>query len=161
VNTEEPAAVQRLRATLEAAGARYRILQHDVTVTSAADGEKQGFGPLTRMAPTLVLKCEHGYLAAILPGHRRLSYKKIKKHLGLRNVSLASPEEVRAETGAEPGAVAMVMPHLRTLVDNGMLEEQELFGGCGAPNYSLVISGAEIARVTGADVFDFTEARTA
>jgi prolyl-tRNA editing enzyme YbaK/EbsC (Cys-tRNA(Pro) deacylase) len=36
------------------------------------------------MAPTLILQSEKGYLAAIIPGDRRLVYKKIKKELGLK-----------------------------------------------------------------------------
>ncbi len=151
--------VARLRATLDAAGARYRILQHPQALASAGDGASHGFGPLEQMAPTLILRTEQGYLAAIISGATRLSYKKIKKHFGLRDVSMASPAEVLDVTGAEVGAVAMINPGLRTLIDTRLPSNGEVFGGCGIPHYSLAIHASDLVSVTAADVFDFTEPR--
>ncbi len=156
----EPPVVARLRTTLDAAGARYRILQHSQLVSSAVDGASHGFGALAQMAPTLILRTEQGYVAAIISGATRLSYKKIKKHLGLRNVSMASPAEVLEETGAEVGAVAMVNPGLRTLIDSQLPAHGEVFGGCGIPRYSLAIDARDLISITAADVFDFTEPRS-
>lgn len=158
-SSTEPAPVARLRALLDPAGACYRILHHPETVASARDGADRGFGSLAQMTPTLILRSEYGYLAAIICGDTRLSYRKIKKHLGLRNVSMASPDQVLNVTGAAVGSVAMVNPGLRTLVDARVMEQAEVFGGCGIPNYSLAMGGADLARVTTAEVFDFTEAR--
>jgi Cys-tRNA(Pro)/Cys-tRNA(Cys) deacylase len=156
----EPAQLAALRALLDAAAARYRILGHDTTVHSARDGAAQGIGALAQMAPTLVLRCGQGYLAAIIGGDRRLSYRKLKKQLGVRDVSLVAPAEVPAITGAEAGAVSMVNPGLRTVLDTGLLAQDEVFGGCGVPRYSLALAPAELVRVTAATVLDFTEPRS-
>lgn len=155
----EPEPVARLRAVLDAAGVRYRILQHEISLNSARDGVDHGFGCLAQMTPTLILRSETGYLAAIICGDTRLSYRKIKKQLGLRDVSMASPDEVQSVTGAAPGSVAMINPGLRTLVDARVLEQDEVFGGCGVSLYSLAVGGADLARAAGAQVFDFTEPR--
>ncbi|MBI1731578.1 MAG: YbaK/EbsC family protein [Gammaproteobacteria bacterium] len=155
----EPDQVLRLRAVLDAAHARYRILRHDATVSSARDGADLGFGKLAQMAPTLILRSEQGYLAAIIGGDRRLSYGKIRRHLGIRDVSLASPADVLALTGAEIGSVALVNPGLRTLVDRELAERGEVFGGCGVPYHSLAIQAADLIRTAAAEIFDFTEPR--
>lgn len=155
----EPGPVARLRAALDTAGVRYRILQHEKALNSARDGVDHGFGSLAQMTPTLVLRSENGYLAAIICGDTRVSYRKVKKQLGLRNVSMASPEEVQSVTGAAPGSVAMINPGLHTLVDARVVEQAEVFGGCGVPLYSLAVGGADLARAAGAQVFDFTEVR--
>ncbi|OGT83733.1 MAG: hypothetical protein A3H91_11605 [Gammaproteobacteria bacterium RIFCSPLOWO2_02_FULL_61_13] len=155
----DPPVVARLRTTLDTAGARYRILHHPQALASAEDGASHGFGPLEQMAPTLILRSEQGYLAAIISGATRLSYKKIKKHLGLRDVSMASPAEVLEVTGAEVGAVAMINPGMRTLIDSRLPSQGEVFGGCGIPRYSLAIDASELIAVTAAEVFDFTEPR--
>lgn len=155
----DPPAVTRIRSTLDAAGVRYRILHHAETVSSAQAGADHGFGTLAQMAPTLILRSEQGYLAAIISGARRLSYKKIKKHLRLRDVSMASPTEVLEVTAAEVGAVAMVNPGLRTLIDSQLLGSGEVFGGCGVPRYALAIHINHLIAVSAADVFDFTEPR--
>ncbi len=155
----EPSVVTRLRSLLDAAGARYRILYHSAPLASAGDGVNHGFGALEQMAPTLILRTEQGYLAAVISGATRLSYKKIKKHLGLRNVSMASPAEVLEVTGSEVGAVAMINPGLRTLMDTRLQSQGEVFGGCGIPRYSLAMDASQLVSITAADVFDFTEPR--
>jgi Cys-tRNA(Pro)/Cys-tRNA(Cys) deacylase len=109
------------------------------------------------MAPTLVLKTKAGYLAAVIGGERRIAYKKVKKALGLKDVSLAAPEQVRRVTGAEPGSISLVNPGLETILDANLLERERVYGGTGLPGYTLYIRTADLERVTGARVFDFTD----
>ncbi len=149
-----------MKQTLDAAGADYAILAHDVTVISAEDGVEGGFGALDDMAPTLILKTPFGYLAAILRGGTRLSYKKIKKALGVKDVSLATAEQVMQVTGAEIGTISLVNPGLSTLIDQRVLEREVVFGGCGVACHTLRIRVTDLVAVTGAQVFDFTELKT-
>lgn len=157
MSTTEQERIERLRAVLEAAGADYAVLTHEVTVTSAEDGVDKGFGELRVMAPTLILKNDKGYLAAIISGESRLSYKKIKKGLGLRDVSLATPEEVQEATGARIGTVAPVNPGLRTIIDRRLTELGSVYGGSGVERHSPRIRVEDLIAVTRAPVFDFAE----
>jgi Cys-tRNA(Pro)/Cys-tRNA(Cys) deacylase len=109
------------------------------------------------MAPTLILHSEKGFLAAIIGGVSRLSYKKIKKELGLKNVSLASAEQISVLTGTQPGWVSLVNPRIRTLLDERLLAQEYVFGGCGVPQHTLRIRVQDLITVTHAKVFDFTE----
>ena len=149
--------IEQLKQILDAAGADYAILAHDETVRSAEDGVEKGFGELCVMAPTLILKTEAGYLVAIIGGETRLSYKKIKKGLGLKNISLATPAQVLEATGAEVGTVSLVNPGLRTMVDQRLPEQEMVYGGCGVSYHTLRIRVADLVAVTRAQVFDFTE----
>jgi len=149
-----------LRQALDAAGVAYEVLAHEATLHRAEDGVAHFGVPLAQMAPTLVLHTERGPLAATVSGATRLSFKKIKKALGLRNVSLAPREEVVALTGAEPGVVALVNPGLATLVDRRLLEQPWAYGGCGVPARTLRMRPADVVAVTGAQVLDITEDKT-
>jgi prolyl-tRNA editing enzyme YbaK/EbsC (Cys-tRNA(Pro) deacylase) len=149
--------IEQLKQILDAAGAEYAILAHDETVKSAEDGVEKGFGELRVMAPTLILKTETGYLVAIIGGETRLSYKKIKKGLGLKNISLATPAEVLEATSAEVGTVSLVNPGLCTIVDERLPAQEMVYGGCGVPQRTLCIRVADLVAVTRARVFDFTE----
>ncbi len=64
-------------------------------------------------------------------GDTRLSYKKIKRRLGLKNVSLAAPERVKQLTGSEVGQVALVNFGLKTIVDERVTQVETIYGGCG------------------------------
>lgn len=157
MNQSEQARIEQLKHSLDAARVDFEILVHDGTVKSAEEGAARGFGDLKVMAPTFILRSEAGYLAATISGESRLSYKKIKKTLGLKNVSLATPEQVEQVTGAQIGMVALVNQELQTIVDSRLMELDIVYGGCGVPDHSLRVKVDDLIRVTQAQVFDFTE----
>jgi Cys-tRNA(Pro)/Cys-tRNA(Cys) deacylase len=149
--------IDQLRQTLDVAGIRYNILAHDITVVSADEGAKRGIGSLREMAPTFILKTEKGYLAAIISGESRLLYKKIKKQLGLKDVSLATPEQVEQVTGAQIGSVSLVNVGLPTIIDSRLVGMEFVYGGCGVCCHTLQIKVADLIELTKARVFEFTE----
>lgn len=149
-----------LRATLDTAGADYEILPHAITYHSAEDGVAHGVGSLAEMAPTFILRTKRGFIAAIISGATRMSYKKIKKQLWLRDISMADPQTVLEETGAEVGYVSLIQPSINTIVDERLLQTGEGYGGCGVPNHTLRIKVDDLVRITGAEVFDFTEPKS-
>ncbi len=147
----------QLKAYLDRVGITYTILVHELNISTAQDGTETGLGTLSAMAPTFILKTETGYLAAIIRGDTRLSYKKIKRKLGLKNISLATPEEVKRLTGSEVGYVALVNPGLQTIVDRRVTEVTQIYGGSGEPKHTLQVSPQSVIMITQAQVFDFTE----
>lgn len=149
--------LENLKKLLAASNAEYELIAHEETLRSAEDGVEQGLGDLRDMAPTFILKTENGFMAAIISGETRLSYKKIKKQFGLKNVALARPEEVEEITGAEVGYVSLINPPLPTIMDSRLVELDKVFGGCGVPQMSLRISAGDLVRITGAVIFDFAE----
>lgn len=161
MNQSEQARIEQLKHSLDAARVDFEILVHDGNVKSAEEGAARGFGDLKVMAPTFILRSEAGYLAATISGESRLSYKKIKKTLGLKNVSLATPEQVEQVTGAQIGMVALVNQELQTIVDSRLMELDIVYGGCGVPDHSLRVKVDDLIRVTQAQVFDFTELKVA
>ena len=157
LHPEAAESLSQLKQILDQAGANYEILTHPGAVLTAEAGVKHGMGDLAEMAPTLILETEKGYLAAIISGATRLSFKKIKKSLGLKNISLARPEIVLRETGAQVGSVSLVNPNLPTILDTRLEQFPVVFGGCGVPQHTLRISPADLIAVTRAKVFDFSE----
>ena len=154
---QESARLTQLKAYLDGSGVSYTILVHEQNISTAQDGTQTGLGTLSAMAPTFVLKTEAGYLAAIIRGDTRLSYKKIKQQLGLKNVSLAAPDQVKQLTGAEVGSVALVNPGMQTIIDRRVEEVPLVYGGSGEARHTLRITPQDLIRSTQAQVFDFTE----
>jgi len=153
----ESARIRQLKAVLDGFGVVYTILVHEQNIATAQDGAQTGLGALSAMAPTFILQTEKGFLAAVIRGDTRLSYKKIKRELGLKNISLASPEQVKELTGAEVGWVSLVNPGLPTILDARLTELAVVNGGSGEPKHTLQISPQAVIQVTQARVFDFTE----
>jgi Cys-tRNA(Pro)/Cys-tRNA(Cys) deacylase len=154
---EEAARLDRLKETLDTANVPYVILAHDLTIRSAQEGVKRGLGELANMAPAFILRSETGYLAAVIRGDRRLSYKKIRRELKLKDLCLASPEQVQQVTGSEVGYVSLFNAGVATIIDSRLTEADTIFGGCGVPRYTLKINPRDLIVLTQAHVFDFTE----
>jgi prolyl-tRNA editing enzyme YbaK/EbsC (Cys-tRNA(Pro) deacylase) len=146
-----------LRAALDSTGCRYAILAHETTLHSAEDGVASGMGRLEEMAPTFILKTEGGFLAAIVSGATKLSYRKLRKTLGFSNVALAARETVLELTGSPVGTVSLVQTTIPTILDERLAALGEGYGGCGVPGHTLRIHIADLIRITRARVFDFTE----
>ena len=153
----EPMRLRQLRESLDAAKVKYVIHAHDLHIKSSRDGVEQGFGELAKMAPTLILRAGEDYLTAIIRADTRVSYKMIKQKLKLKDISLASPEQVFNVTGSEVGYVSLLNPGLTTIMDGRLTEMDTIFGGCGVPYYTLEINPTDLAVLVRAQVFDFTE----
>ncbi|HEX2980983.1 MAG TPA: YbaK/EbsC family protein [Anaerolineaceae bacterium] len=149
--------LKHLEEILDRAGADYEIITHPDSILTAAEGVSQGMGGLAEMAPSLILETEKGYIAAVISGATRLSYKKIKKALGLKNISLATPEVVLKTTGAPVGSVSLVNLNIPTIIDERLEHFTAVYGGCGVPFHTLRISPSDLIKVTQATVFDFSE----
>jgi prolyl-tRNA editing enzyme YbaK/EbsC (Cys-tRNA(Pro) deacylase) len=146
-----------LRGALEAAGVEYELIVHETTYHSAEDGAAAFGIDIAQMAPTLVLRTERGPMVATASGATRLSLRKLKQAMGLKNVSLAAPDEVHALTGAVPGVVPLVNPGLATLVDRRLLEQPWAYGGCGVPARTLKLRPVDLVAVAGAQVLDIAD----
>lgn len=157
LDQSEQEQISQLRQILDAAGTRYNILAHDITVVSAKEGVERGIGNLSAMAPTFILNTDEGYLAAIISGETRLSYRKIKKQLGLKNVSLATPEQVEQATGTQIGNVSLINLELQTIIDSRLTEMESVYGGCGISCHSLQINVEDLVELTHARVLEFTD----
>jgi prolyl-tRNA editing enzyme YbaK/EbsC (Cys-tRNA(Pro) deacylase) len=154
---QEPVRIVQLKETLDSARIHYIIHVHDLAIQSAQDGVDQGFGGLENVAPTLFLRADNKYLAVIIRGDTRVSYKKIKQKLQVKNISLASPEQVQQVTGSEIGSVSLINSGIVTLVDSQIAQMDTIYGGCGIPNYTLQISSRDLIALASAQVFVFTK----
>jgi prolyl-tRNA editing enzyme YbaK/EbsC (Cys-tRNA(Pro) deacylase) len=152
--------LNKTRHLLDVAQAKYSILVDTETVHTANEGVMKGMGELEQMAPTFLIQSENGWICAVISGQSRLSYRKIKKQLGLKNVSLAKPDDVELVTGAKVGSVSLINPGLLTIIDNRLTTLETVYGGCGAPRHTLQISVADLITVSQAQVFDFTDLKT-
>lgn len=133
----EPIQLVRLKETLDAAGVNYVIHIHGLFIQSAQDGVEQGFDGLANLAPTLLLRSEDNYLAAMVRGDTRVSYKKIKRYLKLKSLALALSEQVLQVTCAGAGCVSLINLGVATINDSRVAEMGTIYGSCRIPQYTL------------------------
>ena len=76
--------------------------------------------------------------------------------LKIKNIRLATEEEIYNLTGAKIGEVSLINNDIKTLVDEKILEEGYVYGGCGIEKHTLKIKVIDLIRITQATVADFT-----
>ncbi len=149
----------KIMALLKTQNIDYSLLTDDFNFETALSGANHYGLSLDETAPTLILKSKGKYYAAIISGNTRLSFKKLKKALGVKDISLADPQTVHELTGAKVGEVSLINSHINTLIDKKVLNNKYCYGGSGEPKATLRINTSDLLRITDAQVFDFTEPR--
>lgn len=151
--------LEQLDALLKNAKADYSILKNETTITSAAQGAALYGISLSETTPTLIIKKDGEYMAAIICGNTRISFKKLKEVLNTKEVNLADPETVFKITGARIGEVSLINPGLKTIIDSNVLKNKACYGGCGTPKATLRIETNDLIKITNAQILDFADPR--
>jgi Cys-tRNA(Pro) deacylase len=106
--------------------------------------------PLASIVKTMVLTDGHRYVAAIVPGDRRLDRKQVAAALGFAKLRFASAAEVLAQTGFPAGGVAPLgFAHPTPVVVDESLSGW-VIGGGGREDLLIRIAVDDIVRVHGA-----------
>ncbi len=134
-----------LKSLVEELGGRLIITAGEVkTVRQAAKelGVDEG-----QIIKTLVVITNDGPVLAILDGRSRLDLSKVGE--GAR---LASPKEVERYTGYRVGEVPPVGIPLRTLMDEGVLRWDRVYGGGGSIRRLVELDPRVIAEYQKAEI---------
>ncbi len=137
-----------IRAFLEQSGCAFEIIACDPELAdTAVFCRKYGYA-MDRSANTILVRSKTGerkFAACIVLSTCRLDVNKtIRKRLGARKVSFASPDETRELTGMELGGVtALNLPATLPLwVDSRVMECPEIILGGGNRSSKIIVDPA-------------------
>ena len=154
-----PPVTARLLAWLEAAGVPFRVLQHPPVRTSVEAAAIRGT-PLEAGAKALVVQAEDRPVHLVLPADRRIDNAQLRALLDVRRLRFATPDELLALTGCEPGAVPPFgnLFGLEVLVDEELTRCEEIAFNAGSRAVSLTMRCADFVRLARARVGRFARA---
>jgi Ala-tRNA(Pro) deacylase len=110
----------------------YDVMGHTHTASSA-ESAAVAHVPGDRLAKSVVLEDDQGYLMVVLPANRRLDLSELQRQLK-RNLELASEYELgNLFSDCEIGALPAIGPAygLETLVDDAIAEQPEIYFEAG------------------------------
>jgi prolyl-tRNA editing enzyme YbaK/EbsC (Cys-tRNA(Pro) deacylase) len=130
----------RIVGLLETNDITYEELSHEPVYTSEQAASVRGLS-MDAGAKSLLLKAEDSFALVVLSGSRKLSSKKFKKRLGIRNLRFATPEEVRERMDCEVGSCYPFgsIVDLDTYLDASLLAQTDISFNPGVHDKSLVI----------------------
>jgi Cys-tRNA(Pro)/Cys-tRNA(Cys) deacylase len=134
---------------------RAELIEFDVPMTSArAAAEALGCSEAA-ILKSLVIEGEGlRYLVAVLPGHRRIDWEKLKQETGIVQPRFVPGPRVLAITGYPAGGVPPVghCPGVQVVIDASVLDLGTGYGGGGRPEVLLRIDAEELVRATGGHI---------
>ena len=108
---------------------------------------------------SLLFKAESIFVLCLVAGDKRASLKKIKKTLNMKDVSMASAEEVKDVTGFTIGGVSPI-GHLNKIdiyIDKSLERFSTLYAAAGHPNCVFKIDFINLQKITKGSIEEITE----
>ena len=108
---------------------------------------------------SLLFKTGDNFNLCLVAGDKRCSLNKLKKIKNIKDISMASPEEVKNQTGYTIGGVSPVghLNKLEIFIDKSLEKFNELFAAAGHPNCVFKINFNDIQKITNGKVEDIIE----
>ena len=108
---------------------------------------------------SLLFKIGDKFCLCLVSGDKRCSLNKLKKKLNEKDVSMASPEEVKQVTGYTIGGVSPIghLVKIKIYMDKNLERFSKVFAAAGHPNAIFGISFFELKKLTNSEVDDLTE----
>ena len=108
---------------------------------------------------SLLFKTENLFTLCLVAGDKKASLNKIKKTLNIKDVSMASADDVKNITGYTIGGVSPI-GHLNKVdifIDNSLERFTSLFAAAGHPNCVFEINFTDLQKITNGSIREITE----
>ncbi len=138
--------------TLDLLSISYRAFEHahpPESLEQAARERGQGPGQIIR---SILFRYEkEKFFLTLIAGPGQISWRKLRAHLGVSRISMATEDEVLAVTGYAVGTVSPLgLPRpLRILVDVSILHSQEISLGSGVQGVAIIMKSEDLQRALG------------
>ena len=126
---------------------------------TAQDAAKALACDVGAIVKSLLFKAENTFILCLVAGDKRCSLNKLKKVKDKKDISMASPEEVKTQTGYTIGGVSPVghLEEIEIIIDNSLERFNELFAAAGHPNCVFKTNYNDIQKITNGKVEDIIE----
>jgi len=108
---------------------------------------------------SLLFKIDDGFILCLVAGDKRCSLNKLKQIKNKKDISMASPKDVKTQTGYTIGGVSPIghLEEIEIIIDNSLERFNELFAAAGHPNCVFKINFKDIQKITNGKVEDIIE----
>ena len=157
VLNKEP--VKRAKEALKKFNSEIKVIELEQTARTANDAANSLNTEVGSIVKSLLFRNEGNFFLCLVSGDKRCSLNKLKKIFNSKDLSMASPDEVKDQTGYTIGGVSPVghKNKLEILVDESLNRFKNLYAAAGHPNCIFKISFDELLNLTNGVVKDCIE----
>ena len=151
--------VKRAEKALKEFDETLSVTELENTARTALDAAKSLNCEVGAIVKSLLFKNGDNYFLCLVSGDKRCSLNKLKKFFNSKDLSMASPNDVKEQTGYTIGGVSPVghTNSLQILVDSSLNRFKDLFAAAGHPNCIFKINFDDLIKITNGSIEDLIE----
>ena len=151
--------VKRVEQILKEFDKNQKIIVLNTSARTALEASSSLGCEVGAIVKSLLFKTENSFILCLIAGDKKASLKKIKNILEIRDVSMASADDVKKITGYTIGGVSPV-GHLNLInifIDNSLERFMHLYAAAGHPNCVFKISYEDLRKITNGSIKELAE----
>ena len=151
--------VKRAEKFLKSFDQSLEVIILENSARTAQDAAKALDCNVGAIVKSLLFRAEDDFILCLVAGDKRCSLNKLKKFKDKKDISMASPEEVKTQTGYTIGGVSPIghLNKIEIIIDNSLERFNELFAAAGHPNCVFKINFINIQKITNGKIKDIIE----
>ena len=151
--------VKRAEKALKEFDETLSVTELENTARTALDAAKSLNCEVGAIVKSLLFKNGDNYFLCLVSGDKRCSLNKLKKFFNSKDLSMASPNDVKEQTGYTIGGVSPIghTNSLQILVDSSLNRFEDLFAAAGHPNCIFKINFVDLIKITNGSIEDIIE----
>ena len=151
--------VKRVQIILKQFDINSKVIVLDNSARTALEAASSLNCEVGAIIKSLLFKTEQKFTLCLVAGDKKASLYKIKKILNMKNVSMASADDVKNVTGFTIGGVSPIghLNKIEILIDLSLERFDELFAAAGHPNCIFKISFEDLSKITNGSIRELVE----
>ena len=148
----------RIKVLFDAASVSYELFEHAPVYTSA-EAARVRDTDISMGAKALVCYADGRPALLVLPGDKKADFRKFKRTFGVKDLRMATKDEVKELTGLEVGAIPPVgrAMSIKSYYDASIAEKEKVTFNDGLHTVSMIMSVKDLLKVEVPIIADFAE----
>ena len=151
--------VKRAEKALKYFNPKMEVIILEESARTALDASNLLKCEVGAIVKSLLFKVENNFILCLVSGNKRCSLNKLKKITNIKDISMASPNEVKTQTGYTIGGVSPVghIKKIEILIDNSLERFMHLYAAAGHPNCVFKIDFNSLKKITNGKIKELIE----
>ena len=151
--------VKRAEKFLKSFDQSLEVIILEDSARTAQDAAKALDCNVGAIVKSLLFRAGDDFILCLVAGDKRCSLNKLKKFKDKKDISMASPEEVKTQTGYTIGGVSPIghLNKIEIIIDKSLERFNQLFAAAGHPNCVFKINFINIQKITNGKIKDIIE----
>ena len=151
--------VKRAQEALKKFDNSIKIKVLEKTARTAQDASIALSCEVGAIVKSLLFRAENSFILCLVSGDKKCSLNKLKKITQKNDLCMASPEQVKTQTGYTIGGVSPVglLKNVEIFMDNTLKRFDKLYAAAGHPNCIFQIDFDKLKKITSSKVMEITE----